>query len=200
MIKIIGAGALGGPIAIHLLRLGLPFEIYDFDVVEDKNLNNQVYEQAHIGLTKVEALEEICTRIDPILAKMCKFVNQKITKREIKDWDDTVFMAVDKISLRKEFATNLTRAKFVIDGRLGAKSGRILGFKRYQFRDYLDTCFDEENIASESECSTVKDLAFVAAQLASYAMVMFKLAFTPGEVNDIIYSVYNLEIDSFKWD
>ena len=200
MIKIIGAGALGGPIAINLLRIGLPFEIYDYDVVEEKNLNNQVYERNHIGKLKVDSLKEICERIDPNITSKCLFVNKKIDKMELKEWDDFVFMAVDRITLRKDFAQTLLKAKFVIDGRLGAKSGRVLGFRRSQYREYMDTCFDEKNLASESECSTQKDLAFVASQLASYAMIMFKLYNTPGEVNDIIYSVYNLEIDSFKWD
>ena len=59
-IHIIGIGAMGSRVAELLARLGTPtLHIWDMDIVEDKNIANQVYLHHQIGMKKTDALEEL---------------------------------------------------------------------------------------------------------------------------------------------
>lgn len=63
---IIGCGGLGSNIAAMLLRSGVrTLRLIDFDVVEESNLNRQLFFQDQIGRPKVDALVETLRRIDP---------------------------------------------------------------------------------------------------------------------------------------
>ena len=58
-IHIIGCGSVGSTVAELLARYGLEnFVLYDFDVVEPKNLNNQMFTRRDIGKNKAEATEK----------------------------------------------------------------------------------------------------------------------------------------------
>lgn len=65
-VGIAGVGGLGSAIATALVRVGIGHLIYaDFDLVEPSNLNRQQYFSDQIGLTKVHALTDTLTRINP---------------------------------------------------------------------------------------------------------------------------------------
>jgi sulfur carrier protein ThiS adenylyltransferase len=65
-IGIAGLGGLGSNCAINLVRCGFEkFVIADFDVVEPSNLNRQAYLPGHIGLPKVDCLQELLKQINP---------------------------------------------------------------------------------------------------------------------------------------
>ncbi len=65
-IHIIGCGSVGSTVAELLVRFGLTrLSLYDFDVVESKNLANQLYGFRDIGRPKVEALQDILSCINP---------------------------------------------------------------------------------------------------------------------------------------
>ena len=65
-IHIIGCGSVGSTIAELLARFGLTkLTLYDFDVVEPKNLANQMFRQEHIGMAKTEALYGMLCEINP---------------------------------------------------------------------------------------------------------------------------------------
>lgn len=60
-----GCGALGSQAVIGAARLGIGrMTIADFDVLEDHNLENQVYDASDVGKPKVVALKERVRRID----------------------------------------------------------------------------------------------------------------------------------------
>lgn len=66
-VSIVGAGALGGPCALYLAAAGIgQIEIWDDDVVDRSNLQRQVqFGEADIGLSKVKALAERLSAINP---------------------------------------------------------------------------------------------------------------------------------------
>ena len=100
-IHIIGCGSVGSCMAELLARFGLTkITLYDFDVVEPKNLANQMYRQEHIGMPKVEALTNMLCEINPEIKNTIKtvpgYVEQKLS--------GYVFLCVDNIDLRRDIA------------------------------------------------------------------------------------------------
>jgi len=66
VVGIAGLGGLGSAVAIALARVGVgTLILVDFDVVEPSNLNRQQYFIHQIGMSKVEALRENLSRINP---------------------------------------------------------------------------------------------------------------------------------------
>ena len=65
-IHVVGVGALGSRVVENLVRLNLASKIivYDMDIVEEKNLNNQAYFQRHIGMRKVDAMKDLALDFD----------------------------------------------------------------------------------------------------------------------------------------
>ena len=98
-IHIIGCGAVGSTIAEQLARLGIKkLHLYDFDNVSEHNITNQMFYLAHVGLTKLKALDEILHAINPEI----------ILEHHTEGWkpgtilSGYVFLAVDNIDTRKE--------------------------------------------------------------------------------------------------
>ena len=98
-IHIIGCGAIGSTIVELLVRLGFTkLHLYDFDVVTDYNVANQMYRHCDIGNQKLYALSAICTTINPDI---------EFTLHS-KGWvpgtplNGYVFLCVDNIELRAQ--------------------------------------------------------------------------------------------------
>jgi sulfur carrier protein ThiS adenylyltransferase len=65
-VGIIGLGGLGSNAAMMLLRSGvMRFVLADHDVVEESNLNRQLFFPDQVGRPKTEALAETLRRIEP---------------------------------------------------------------------------------------------------------------------------------------
>lgn len=97
-IHIIGCGAIGSTIAFLLAKLGLTnITLWDDDIVEGKNVANQMYRSIDIGKPKTEALKEIMSEINPDCAHTVKtkgwYKNEQL--------EGYVFMAVDSIEIRQ---------------------------------------------------------------------------------------------------
>lgn len=98
-IHIIGLGAIGSRVAEMLVRLGFSnLVLYDFDIVDDYNITNQVYTTEHIGKLKTEALTSYLMSINPHLKVSThgKYLAQPLR--------GAVFLAVDSINLRRNIA------------------------------------------------------------------------------------------------
>lgn len=97
-IHIIGCGAIGSTVAFLLAKLGLKnFILYDEDVVEAKNVANQMYRSVDIGKPKVEALKEMMIEINPELENSIK--TKGFYKNE--QLNGYVFIAADSIKVRR---------------------------------------------------------------------------------------------------
>ena len=135
-IHIIGVGAIGSTLATMLARMGVQeLNIYDIDTVEMKNICNQEYYDRHIGYTKIEAIYDILTEINPN-------IKVKINKEGWKEGtrlSGYIFMCVDNIDLRRKivednFYNRYIKAMFDFRMRLTDAQHYAADFKHL---DYL---------------------------------------------------------------
>jgi ubiquitin-like modifier-activating enzyme 5 len=65
-IVIAGVGGIGSITAELLARLGVKtLHIFDLDIVEEVNLNRLVFQDSHVGMSKVHALKGILEKVNP---------------------------------------------------------------------------------------------------------------------------------------
>lgn len=97
-VAIIGCGGLGSNAAAMLLRSGVrTLTLIDFDVVEESNLNRQLYFRDQVGRPKTEALAETLRRIDPDVR--LTLVTQEVTESDLVELvrgADVIIEAVDR--------------------------------------------------------------------------------------------------------
>lgn len=96
-VAIIGCGGLGSNAAAMLLRSGVKtLTLIDFDVVEESNLNRQLFFRDQLGRPKTEAPAETLLRIDP--AAQLTLVRECVTAENLVGFvrgADVVIEAVD---------------------------------------------------------------------------------------------------------
>ena len=98
-IHIIGCGSVGSTVAELLVRFGLTrLSLYDFDVVEGKNLANQLYGFRDIGRPKVEALQDILSRINPEVPLDAKLFPSGWDGQRLSGY---VFLCADDMRVRR---------------------------------------------------------------------------------------------------
>ena len=99
-IHIIGCGSVGSTVAENLARCGVTkMTLWDFDVVEPKNLANQMFRQKDIGTSKIVALADILAEINPDITDDLKFQGKGWDGQQLSGY---VFLCVDNIELRKQ--------------------------------------------------------------------------------------------------
>lgn len=120
-IHIVGCGSVGATVAENLARCGITkFTLWDFDVVEPKNLANQIFRVKDIGKPKVEALKDILMDINPEIEADVKLKPKGWNGEQLNGF---VFLAVDNIELRRKivemhFDNPYVRAMFDFRTRL----------------------------------------------------------------------------------
>lgn len=126
-LNIIGVGATGSFIALTAARMGFhKFRIWDADVVEDHNLPNQVYDIEHVGQRKVDALEHVLKRFNPMV-KVEKH-DYFFTKEHKALLEGPLVLTVDTMSARSEIYETFYmnwRVKSVFETRLGFDHGEL---------------------------------------------------------------------------
>lgn len=99
-IHIIGCGSIGSTVAENLARCGLTkITLWDFDVVEAKNLANQMFLHRDINSPKVEAVGQMLKEINPDIVDDLKLKPEGWTGEQLSGF---VFLCVDSIELRRE--------------------------------------------------------------------------------------------------
>lgn len=202
---LVGAGALGSEIGVHLASLGLDFNVYDPDTVEGHNLANQAYELTDIGSAKATALASIATgksgvRVSPIPRKYGRGERSYAT--------DVVIVAVDSMKARKEIfegalAQNL-RVQLVIDTRMGITSGISIAFNPndpMHLKYYKDpTLYYDDKDASPrtiGACGTVLSIkctaSLVAAAAISQLITWFNFMYPDPDVEKPSFKVAPLD-------
>lgn len=87
-IHIVGQGSLGSTIALEIAKralatsMPLKVNIYDYDIVESRNLVAQAFDPTDLGETKVNAMLKKLSSYDIIETKG---FNEKITKENVKE-------------------------------------------------------------------------------------------------------------------
>lgn len=112
-VAIIGCGGLGSNAAAMLARAGvLELTLVDFDVVEESNLNRQLYFRDQLGMPKTEALALTLRRIRDDLT--LHLLQHRITEAdviEIVGNADVVIEAVDRADVKAMIANVLLRER-----------------------------------------------------------------------------------------
>lgn len=155
-IAIIGAGSTGSFTSLALLKMGCQdITVYDHDLVEEHNLNSQLYSDTDISKPKVEALKDKLFFLSPIEPKI---VQKRWTPEISLKGYEIVIAAVDTMQVRKDlFESDMKLyVPHYIDGRMG---GNVINLyytflpdpASYQF--YKDSLFTDEE-ASPVECSS----------------------------------------------
>lgn len=110
-IHLIGCGSVGSVVAENLVRFGITkITLYDFDVVESKNIANQLFNAEDIGKEKVYALAEHLKRINPDITADLKIVDKGYVNQKMSGY---VFLCVDSIDLRRKIAESCVGNIFV---------------------------------------------------------------------------------------
>ena len=100
-IHLIGCGSIGSYIAMGLAKMGVVnVTLYDNDIVEHKNIGNQMFGENHIGIKKVVALQEIIFENTEIKYEI---KDQRLKNKEFK-LPGIIISAVDSITTRKTIA------------------------------------------------------------------------------------------------
>lgn len=101
-IHIIGCGSVGSTLADHLARYGFKkFCLYDFDLVEEHNVVNQIYTSKHVSMEKVDALAQHLYDINHDL-KIVIYPDGWMNQKPLNGY---VFLCVDDIDKRREIVT-----------------------------------------------------------------------------------------------
>ena len=96
-VHIIGCGSVGSTVAENLARFGIEdMVLYDFDIVEEHNLVNQMFTKEDVGRLKTEALADYVHRINPDCN--IKLVNEGWQGHRLAGY---IFLCCDGIELRR---------------------------------------------------------------------------------------------------
>ena len=98
-IHLIGCGSVGSTVAELLARFGLKnVSLYDFDVVEEHNLANQMFTTEDLYKPKAEQVYKRWIEINPDAAKTVKVYGDGWNGQKLSGY---IFLCVDNIDLRR---------------------------------------------------------------------------------------------------
>lgn len=174
-IHIIGVGATGSKVVTELLKAGYfadKISIYDMDVVEEHNICNQAFYHKHIGMPKVEAMQDLDTLIRGSDTSDIQAYNEKFERIDAELIEDgsIVCIFVDTMESRKDILAGLAgKDVLVVETGLGGK------FIQTQFIDVSNIPAIQEHIKNlpqeeevpESECGTKIGIGMASSTLAA---------------------------------
>ena len=178
-ITLVGAGATGSHIALMLAQAGWGntpqnqgvLKVFDDDIVKEHNLNNQIYDPTHIGMPKVEALQEVIKR-------KCNFeieTHKEMVTDQSSVKSTYVFLLTDTMSSRQKIFDNCIKYSFdtdlVIETRMGLREGRVYAFSPHNgdhVKEWRDTLYSDEE-ADASPCGASASIITTVMFLSSLA-------------------------------
>lgn len=111
-VHIVGCGSVGSTIAENLVRCGVKkLTLWDFDVVEPKNVHNQMFTSGDIGKPKVEALRDLLFSINPELTNTD--IQLKPEGYQGTVLSGYIFLCVDSIDIRRQIVEKHMGSTFV---------------------------------------------------------------------------------------
>ena len=203
-IHIIGCGAVGSTIAEQLARLGIKkLHLYDFDTVTEHNITNQMFYLAHVGLTKLKALDEILHAINPDI----ELIHHPEGWKKETPLSGYIFLAVDNIDTRKEIINdNLfnLNIKAAFDTRMRLTDAQAFAAKwTIQGKKFLlDTmAFTREEAAAStplSACGTTLSVTPTVRQICSYAVAnLINVLLNKPIKKTILIDAFEMTVDAF---
>lgn len=199
-VDVIGVGATGSRVALHLAELGVTnLHVWDDDCVERHNLANQAYGIQHIGMPKVEAIQQV---IQDKAGETIHIHNQKVDGSQVLG--EVVFLLTDsmdsRIQIWAEGIKGKLRIKLLVETRMGLNEGRIYAFapaNPSHAEAWEKTLYLKEE-ASPSECRASQSIADTAAVVAGIAVSRFRYWFALQKgseeselVNETIFGIHS---------
>lgn len=201
-IHVIGAGASGSWLVIQLAKLGLTdITVWDFDIVEEHNIANQMYGLDDIGRPKVIALVDIVKRSTGTIVNV---KNEKYTGQRLTGY---VFCMIDTMSGRKNIWLNNIKLKsaitLYIEPRMGLDVGRVYNIepmKTEQHAPYEATLYDDSQ-AEVSACGASVSVVTSAIALSAWCVRQLIEHHAERELSSeiLIDLMYN-NIITYKWE
>lgn len=201
-VNIVGAGAVGSWVALFLAKLGIKdITVWDFDIVAEHNLPNQLFHIRDIDSPKVEALHYIVKDATGIEIEI---KNTRVTGNE--QLSGIVFMLTDTMSSRFEIWREAIRmkpsVKLLIETRMDLEGGRIYNVNPLDLthiKNYEETLYSDEE-ASVSACGASQSVIATAVNIASKAVwQLIKYHNHDSLDNEILLSTRHANIITTKW-
>lgn len=170
-VTVIGAGATGSFVALALAKLGIKnITVYDFDVVEEHNVANQLYSINDVGTKKIVALQKIIKDNTGIEIKV---VDERFTNQRVEGY---LCVMVDTMASRKEIYMNSIKlkpyVKLAVEPRMGLDMMRlynILPLETTKFEGYEATLYGDET-AEVSACGNSMSVITSSLLVSSYVV------------------------------
>jgi len=189
---IIGCGSVGSTLAENLARLGVrKFSLYDFDLVEEHNIANQMFFSHSVGEDKATEVKKMLEDINPEVEVE---VLGKYTEQPLNGY---VFLAVDNIDLRREICEANkynTEIKAVFDFRTRLEDAMHYASEWGKMKDvinYLKTMNYSHEEAAEatpvSACGVVLGVAPTVREVCNVGVCNFINFVKKGELKRMIY-------------
>ena len=171
-----GSGGIGSWLSFFLSKIGFNIYLYDFDTIEPHNLGGQLFKQRHIGVLKVEAVQEI-------IAEYCEgklnIFNERVTRDTPHHY--FVFSAFDNMQARKDLFEVWKKSlleipegiyPIFIDGRLELEQLQIFCVTPETMTRYETEYLFSDSVVQEVAC-TMKQTSHTAAMIGSLMTAFF---------------------------
>jgi len=167
---IVGLGAIGRQVALQLAAMGIPWlQLVDFDQVEPSNLGSQGFLEEDQGRPKVEAVCDLCLRINSRLE--VHTVPQRF--RRSMSVGSVLFCCVDRIETRRQvWEAVQNRTEFFCDGRMAAEVLRVVTVSDAAGRQHYPATLFASQEAFAGSC-TAKTTIYCANVAAGWMLSQF---------------------------
>lgn len=125
-IYIVGAGAIGSQVTICLTKMGFEnIKVFDFDKVDEENMNCQWYGPADIGRYKVLSLVDNARFLSGV--EIEGIIDKVVPEKRFDELPDILISAVDSMKVRKELWDTYkdSGVKWFIDPRMAVEEGLV---------------------------------------------------------------------------
>ena len=185
-IQVIGAGAVGSFTALNLAKMGFSdITVYDYDTIDNENMNCQFYRMSDIGRPKVVALKEI---INEFTGVEITAVNKPYLGGTLPG---IVISAVDSMDVRRkiweEHYLKAFNTPLIIDPRMSVEFAMAYAMNpmdRDDNKSYHATLYSDHEAVQE-RC-TAKSTVYTATMLAGLVCTIVKSRLTQEEDGDYI--------------
>lgn len=205
-VHVIGCGALGSFVILQLIKMGVKtIHVYDFDVVEEHNLANQIYDKRHLGKAKVDAITEISHDLCELDQTVIPH-NEKVTNQHKSQLRGVVFVLVDSMESRETIWKSCLKynpnIKLVLEGRMSINFGRVYAFYPHNVKSinaYEKTFYKDED-AEVSMCGSSLSIGATVMQIASIMVwKLIKYHLDKPFYNEILLDMEHMNLLTTTW-
>lgn len=205
-IHIIGCGSVGSTVAENLARCGVTnMALWDFDIVEPKNLANQMFREADIGKPKIEALSDMLREINPEITEKLQLQPKGWNGEQLSGF---VFLCVDSIELRREIVEKHMdnfniKAMFDFRTRLYDAQHYAADWGDYKMKkDFLNSMqFSHEEASEEtpvSACNVTLSVCPTIRIICGYGVANFMNFWNGKPIRKLVLAdIFGYTLDAF---